>query len=114
MYLSQDEVAGVSANPNAATISLRQLDSQLISIKRQVMYRGNARVIVLGVFDGYIVEGTLLCVNPVLSLSWKYLMVRIFTDQISYNQKSAEAENRPFGPSYCAGFLISTSGLLIQ
>ncbi|XP_078393308.1 REST corepressor 3-like isoform X2 [Cetorhinus maximus] len=36
MYLSQDEVAGVSANPNAATISLRQLDSQLISIKRQV------------------------------------------------------------------------------
>ncbi|XP_038643400.1 LOW QUALITY PROTEIN: REST corepressor 3-like [Scyliorhinus canicula] len=36
MYLSQEEVAGVSANPNAATISLRQLDSQLISIKRQV------------------------------------------------------------------------------
>ncbi|XP_069750324.1 REST corepressor 2-like isoform X2 [Narcine bancroftii] len=36
MYLSQDEVAGVSANPNAATIALRQLDSQLISIKRQV------------------------------------------------------------------------------
>ncbi|XP_043538477.1 REST corepressor 2 isoform X1 [Chiloscyllium plagiosum] len=36
MYLSQDEVAGVSANPNAATISLRQLESQLISIKRQV------------------------------------------------------------------------------
>ncbi|XP_067831597.1 REST corepressor 2 isoform X2 [Heptranchias perlo] len=36
MYLSQEEVAGVSANPNAASISLRQLDSQLISIKRQV------------------------------------------------------------------------------
>uniref|UniRef100_A0A8C4RMV7 REST corepressor 2 n=1 Tax=Erpetoichthys calabaricus TaxID=27687 RepID=A0A8C4RMV7_ERPCA len=36
MYLSQKDIAALSANPDIATLTLRQLDSQLISLKRQV------------------------------------------------------------------------------
>ncbi|OCT64944.1 hypothetical protein XELAEV_18041183mg [Xenopus laevis] len=36
MFLSQEDVAAVSANANAATTVLRQLDMELVSIKRQI------------------------------------------------------------------------------
>ncbi|XP_075795215.1 REST corepressor 2 isoform X1 [Pelodiscus sinensis] len=36
MYLSQDDIAGISASPDVGTLALRHLDSQLISLKRQV------------------------------------------------------------------------------
>ncbi|XP_072365766.1 REST corepressor 3 isoform X2 [Scyliorhinus torazame] len=36
MYLSQDDVGAMSCNPNAASTILRQLDMELISLKRQV------------------------------------------------------------------------------
>ncbi|KAG9481865.1 REST corepressor 1 isoform X1 [Eleutherodactylus coqui] len=36
MFLSQEDVAAVSANANAATTLLRQLDMELVSIKRQI------------------------------------------------------------------------------
>ncbi|XP_075049107.1 REST corepressor 1 [Mixophyes fleayi] len=36
MFLSQEDVAAVSANSNAATTLLRQLDMELVSIKRQI------------------------------------------------------------------------------
>uniref|UniRef100_A0A8C4RKH4 REST corepressor 2 n=1 Tax=Erpetoichthys calabaricus TaxID=27687 RepID=A0A8C4RKH4_ERPCA len=38
MYLSQKDIAALSANPDIATLTLRQLDSQLISLKRQVQH----------------------------------------------------------------------------
>ncbi|KAG9481866.1 REST corepressor 1 isoform X2 [Eleutherodactylus coqui] len=43
MFLSQEDVAAVSANANAATTLLRQLDMELVSIKRQVAQKFNAR-----------------------------------------------------------------------
>uniref|UniRef100_A0A8C0FYF3 REST corepressor 2 n=1 Tax=Chelonoidis abingdonii TaxID=106734 RepID=A0A8C0FYF3_CHEAB len=36
MYLSQDDIAGISASPDVGTLALRHLDSQLVSLKRQV------------------------------------------------------------------------------
>lgn len=36
MFLSQEDVEAVSANATAATTVLRQLDMELVSIKRQV------------------------------------------------------------------------------
>ncbi|XP_025049041.1 REST corepressor 2 [Alligator sinensis] len=36
MYLSPEALAGVSANPDLGTLALRQLDAQLIALKRQV------------------------------------------------------------------------------
>ncbi|KAM4662141.1 REST corepressor 1 [Discoglossus pictus] len=36
MFLSQEDVAAVSANANAATTVLRQLDMELVSLKRQI------------------------------------------------------------------------------
>lgn len=36
MFLSQEDVEAVSANATAATTLLRQLDMELVSIKRQV------------------------------------------------------------------------------
>lgn len=37
MFLSQEDVEAVSANATAATTVLRQLDLELVSIKRQVL-----------------------------------------------------------------------------
>lgn len=37
MFLSQEDVEAVSANATAATTVLRQLDMELVSIKRQVL-----------------------------------------------------------------------------
>lgn len=36
MYLSQEDITGLSASPDMATLTLRHLDSQLVSLKRQV------------------------------------------------------------------------------
>jgi len=36
MYLTQEDVIAVSCSPNAANTILRQLDMELISLKRQV------------------------------------------------------------------------------
>ncbi|XP_068779702.1 REST corepressor 2 [Struthio camelus] len=36
MHLSREDVAGLSANPDLGTLALRQLDCQLVSLKRQV------------------------------------------------------------------------------
>lgn len=36
MFLSQEDVEAVSANATAATTVLRQLDMELVSVKRQV------------------------------------------------------------------------------
>ncbi|KAJ7307258.1 hypothetical protein JRQ81_009256 [Phrynocephalus forsythii] len=36
MYLSQEDIAGLSASPDMASLTLRHLDSQLVSLKRQV------------------------------------------------------------------------------
>ncbi|XP_064408024.1 REST corepressor 2 isoform X1 [Latimeria chalumnae] len=36
MYLSQEDIAAMSVSPETAMLTLRQLDSQLISLKRQV------------------------------------------------------------------------------
>lgn len=37
MFLSQEDVEAVSANATAATTVLRQLDMELVSVKRQVL-----------------------------------------------------------------------------
>lgn len=37
MYLTREDVAAVSCSPNAASTILRQLDMELISLKRQVL-----------------------------------------------------------------------------
>lgn len=39
MYLTQEDVVAVSCSPNAANTILRQLDMELISLKRQVFYK---------------------------------------------------------------------------
>ncbi|XP_078063655.1 REST corepressor 2-like isoform X4 [Mustelus asterias] len=70
MYLSQDEVAGVSANPNAATISLRQLDSQLISIKRQVQTIKQINSSLKQTLDGGIDKLRPPETNPKLNSRW--------------------------------------------
>ncbi|XP_077776277.1 REST corepressor 2 isoform X4 [Podarcis muralis] len=36
MYLSQEDITGLSASPDMAVLTLRHLDSQLVSLKRQV------------------------------------------------------------------------------
>lgn len=36
MYLSQEDITGLSASPDMAALTLRHLDSQLVSLKRQV------------------------------------------------------------------------------
>uniref|UniRef100_A0A8D0GR60 REST corepressor 2 n=1 Tax=Sphenodon punctatus TaxID=8508 RepID=A0A8D0GR60_SPHPU len=36
MYLSQEDITGLSSSPDVASLTLRSLDSQLISLKRQV------------------------------------------------------------------------------
>lgn len=36
MYLSQEDITGLSASPDMAALSLRHLDAQLVSLKRQV------------------------------------------------------------------------------
>ena len=41
MYLSQEDVVAVSCSPNAANTILRQLDMELISLKRQVFYKNH-------------------------------------------------------------------------
>lgn len=46
MYLTQEDVIAVSCSPNAANTILRQLDMELISLKRQVPW-----VIGLGLFS---------------------------------------------------------------
>ncbi|XP_069494203.1 REST corepressor 1 isoform X1 [Ambystoma mexicanum] len=43
MFLTQEDVAAVSANATAATTVLRQLDMELVSIKRQIVQKFNAR-----------------------------------------------------------------------
>lgn len=42
MYLTQEDVVAVSCSPNAANTILRQLDMELISLKRQVFYRSHS------------------------------------------------------------------------
>lgn len=41
MYLTQEDVVAVSCSPNAANTILRQLDMELISLKRQVFYENH-------------------------------------------------------------------------
>lgn len=41
MYLTQEDVVAVSCSPNAANTILRQLDMELISLKRQVFFNKN-------------------------------------------------------------------------
>lgn len=41
MYLTQEDVVAVSCSPNAANTILRQLDMELISLKRQVFYKNH-------------------------------------------------------------------------
>ncbi|EPY87743.1 REST corepressor 1 [Camelus ferus] len=43
MFLSQEDVEAVSANATAAATVLRQLDMELVSVKRQVAQKCNAR-----------------------------------------------------------------------
>lgn len=52
MFLSQEDVEAVSANATAATTVLRQLDMELVSIKRQVptAHPGKANLSLGGVF----------------------------------------------------------------
>jgi REST corepressor 1 len=42
MYLTQEDVVAVSCSPNAANTILRQLDMELISLKRQVFHKSHA------------------------------------------------------------------------
>lgn len=41
MYLTQEDVVAVSCSPNAANTILRQLDMELISLKRQVVSKNH-------------------------------------------------------------------------
>lgn len=74
MYLTQEDVIAVSCSPNAANTILRQLDMELISLKRQVPW-----VIGLVLFSSQIVLIVMIlkiiCEDSETSLMWVFLIL---------------------------------------
>lgn len=74
MYLTQEDVIAVSCSPNAANTILRQLDMELISLKRQVPW-----VIGLVLFSSQIVLIVMILKiiyeDSETSLMWVFLIL---------------------------------------
>ncbi|MEE6493724.1 hypothetical protein FKM82_016927 [Ascaphus truei] len=70
MFLSQEDVGAVSANANAATTVLRQLDMELVSIKRQIQNIKQTNSALKEKLQGGIEEYRLPEVNQKFNARW--------------------------------------------